>query len=134
LSWRSFFARSTAWITEIAEPPLASIDETSENPPMRLAMSPDGGPSSVVTTPTTSRSPCGVMWTTFSAPGSTACTARSVDSETILPKMRSAVTTTKPMGCTGAVAPGGSTGRCTPRWPPLSRNARIEAKFPNAGL
>ena len=30
-----------------------------ENPPIRLAMSPDGGPSRVVTTPTMSVSPCG---------------------------------------------------------------------------
>ncbi len=36
----------------LAEPvPEASISVTSENPPMRLAMSPEGGPSSVVTTP-----------------------------------------------------------------------------------
>ena len=43
-----------------------------------------------------------------------------VASEIILPKIRSRVTTTKPTGWIGAVVPGGRTGRCTPRWPPLA--------------
>ena len=101
---------------------------------MRLAMSPDAGPSSVVTTPTRSRSPCGVMCTTRSVSLSTACTARSVDSDTILPKTPSLVTMTKPIGWIGNVVPGGSTGRCTPRWPPCSRNERMPPKLPNSGL
>ena len=101
---------------------------------MRLAMSPDGGPSSVVTTPTTSRSPCGVMCTTLSSAGSTWLIAVSVDSDTILPNTSSPVTTMNPTGWIGAVVPGGSTGRWTPRWPPLSRNVRTSAKLPNSGL
>ncbi len=101
---------------------------------MRLAIPLDGGPSSVVTTPTTSRSPCGVMWTMLSTAGSTWLIDVSAESETILPNTSSPVATTNPIGWIGAVVPGGSTGRWTPFWPPLSRNVRTLAKFPNSAL
>ncbi|MGI9029754.1 MAG: hypothetical protein ACR2HP_07180 [Ilumatobacteraceae bacterium] len=125
-------ARGTAWMIWIGEPPWSSISVTSSNPPMRLAMSGDGGPSSVVTTPTTSVSPCGVMLTTRSGSCSTCCTTLWVESETILPKLRSLVMTTKPIGWIGAVVPGGSTGRWMPRWPPWSRKERTDVKLPKS--
>ena len=84
-------------------------------PPMRLAIPLDAGPSSVVTTPTTSRSPWGVMCTTLSTDGSTWLIDVSAASETILPNTSSPVATMNPIGWIGAVVPGGSTGRWTPR-------------------
>ena len=50
-----------------------------------------------------------------------------------LPKVASLVSTTKPTGWIGAVVPGGSTGRWTPRCPPFMRNVRASAKLPNSG-
>ena len=107
---------------------------TSAKPPMRLAMSPEGGPSRVVTTPTMSRSPCGVMCATRSAFGSTWSTADSVDSETTLPKIAVAgdARRSRPGGSARwcpAAAPGAArpAGR---RWP--GRSAR-SAKLPNSG-
>ena len=106
----------------------------SSKPPMRLAMSPEAGPSRVVTTPTRSRSPAGVMLNTLRALGSTWLIELAAASETTSPKVWVEVATMKPTGCSGAVVPGGSTGRCTPRWPPLPRKPRMSAKLPNSGL
>ena len=83
----------------LADPdPVDSMVVTSLKPPIRLAMSPDGGPSSVVTTPRMSRSPWGVMCMTRSAEGSTWPTAASVVSDTALPNTSSPVMTMNPTG------------------------------------
>ena len=37
-------------------------------------------------------------------------------------------------GCSGTRVPGGSTGRCTPFWPPPCRNPCRLEKLPNSGL
>ncbi len=53
--------------------------------------------------------------------------------DTGTPYTRLAVITRNAAGWIGTRVPGGSTGRCTPFWPPLSMNAPRLEKLPNAG-
>src|SRR3989475_2890843 len=113
----------------------------SLKPPILHAMSAgtSGGPSSVVTMPTTSWVLFGAITVTRNCSGLSPKEAGSsgpwatICGSTGRPYDLVAVITRKATGWMGASVPGGSTGRWTPFWPPPVRNARRSVKLPNSG-